>query len=81
MWPPSWIICSSCAGKLTRSGDAVEQLRTMLDPQLPSSLTANLAISAGSSIPNRPTAMIFSATSCVIGSLRSFKPSACKACL
>jgi hypothetical protein len=45
-----------------------------------SSLSASLEISAGSSISNRPIAMIFSATSCVMGSLRSFKRSARKVC-
>ena len=41
-----------------------------LDPPYgsPNSLSASLEISAGSSIPNRPIAMIFSATSCVMGS-------------
>ena len=42
----------------------------------PNSLSVSLEISAGSSIPNRPIAMIFSATSCVRGSSRSFRRSA-----
>jgi hypothetical protein len=43
-------------------------------------LRASLDISAGSSIPSRPIAIIFSATSRVIGSLRSFNRSARKVC-
>jgi len=46
----------------------------------PNSLSVSLEISAGSSIPNRPIAMTFSATSCVMGSSRSFRRSARSVC-